>query len=52
MQISKSIQIVNNDDHYIEKLQKFEDEIDYHVNNVIKSIHQTADILTIHHKEM
>lgn len=52
MKISKSIQTVHNNDHYNEKLQKFEDEIDFHVTNVIESIHQTADILTIHHKEM
>lgn len=52
MKISKLIQIVNNDNHYKEKLQKFQDEIDFYVDKVIKSIHQTGDILTIHHEEM
>ncbi|VVC37635.1 Hypothetical protein CINCED_3A024763 [Cinara cedri] len=52
MNISKSIQTVNNVDDYNGKFQKFEDEIDFHVDKVIKSIYQTADILTIHHKEI
>lgn len=53
MKIPKSIQTVKySDDHYNGQLQKFEDEIDFHVDKVIKSIQQTADILTINHNEM
>lgn len=44
--------MVNNNDHYDEKMQKFEDEIDFHVNEVIKSLITTANILDTYYKEM
>lgn len=44
--------MVNNNDHYHEKIQKFEIEIDFHVDEVIKSIQLTSNILNTHYEEM
>lgn len=45
------IYMVNNNNHYNENIQKFEDEIDFHVDEVIKSIQLTENILNIYHNE-
>lgn len=45
------IQIVNNHDHYNEKMQTFEKKIDVHVDEVINSIQKTAHILNTYDRE-
>jgi hypothetical protein len=50
-QISKSIQIVNNYKHYNENIDKFEHEVYFHVEEIIKSIWLTTNILNMYHKE-
>lgn len=43
--------MVNDHDDYSEQIQKFEDEVDFHIDKVIKSIHTTENILTACHNE-
>lgn len=49
--MTKSIQIVNKNEHFNEKLDKFDHEIDFHVDGIIKFIQITANILNSYHKE-
>jgi len=43
--------MINNDDFYKQKIQKFEVEINSKVDNVTKSIGSTTDILNAYYKE-
>ncbi|XP_050059286.1 repetitive organellar protein-like isoform X3 [Aphis gossypii] len=49
--ILQPIQMINNEDYYKQKMQKFEVEINYKVDDVIKSIESTTDTLNAYHKE-
>lgn len=44
--------MVSNNDYYNEKFQKFEAEVDFHVDELFKSIQLTADMLNTHYEEM
>lgn len=43
--------MVNINDDYNEKVQKFEDEIDFRIDEVIKSIKTNENILNIYYKK-
>lgn len=43
--------MINNEDYYKQKMKKFEVEINYKVDDVIKSIKSTTDTLNAYHKE-
>lgn len=45
------MQMINNEDYYKQKMQKFEVEINFKVDDVTKSIRSTTDILNAYHKE-
>lgn len=47
----KSIQIVKNSNEYNEKLQKFENEIDFQIDGIIQSIQLRANKISIQQKE-
>jgi len=49
--VSNTIQSVNNNNHYDDKIQKFEDEIDFQLDKVLKSIQLTANMLSTHKNE-
>lgn len=42
--------VINNDNHN-ENMQKLEDKIDFNIDEVIKSMQITANILNIHHNK-
>ncbi|KAL4090563.1 hypothetical protein QTP88_025369 [Uroleucon formosanum] len=46
-----SIWMINNEDYYKQKMQKFEVEINFKVDDVTKSIESTTDILNAYYKE-
>lgn len=43
--------MVSDNDNYNEKIQKFEDEVDFRIDEVIKSIQTTENILNVLHIE-
>jgi len=49
--MSKSVQIINNNELYYEEFKKFEDEIDFQVDDVIKSLKMSADLLNVYQNE-
>lgn len=49
--MSKSKCMVINNDNHNENMQKLEDKIDFNIDEVIKSMQITANILNIHHNK-
>jgi len=43
--------MINNEDYYKQKLQAFEVEINFKVDDVTKSIETTTDVLNAYYKE-